>query len=151
MSISARSHVLVLGALAAVLLGAGCGAGSTTTSQPAPTVAAPTTNVQTSPPTTSIPSTNGSSSAVLPVNFVVNGDGSLSPQQVAGPANTTIQLTVTSHASHPVTVAFAFTSLTVPPGQHATTRVPGLKAGRYTIAVDGAERGVLVAGAQPGP
>jgi hypothetical protein len=85
------------------------------------------------------------------VNLVIDADGLVSPPIVAGPANTTIELTVASHAPHPVTVAVASHSLTVPPGQHVTTRLPGLKAGRYPITVNGTPRAMLVAGAAPGP
>jgi hypothetical protein len=148
-----RASAVVLGAAIAVLPLAGCGAGSTrstsaTPSAPATTATAPP---QTTPPAASIPSTNGASSAILPVRLVVDADDLVSPPIVGGPANTTIELTVASHASHPVTVAVASHSITVPPGGHAKARLPGLKRGHYSISVNGTPRAALVAGAQPGP
>ena len=88
---------------------------------------------------------------MLPANFVLEADGSLSPPLVAGPAGTTILLTLISHAAHPVRVAVASHRLTVPPGGRASARLSGLKTGRYSITVDGRLRAALVVGAQPGP
>jgi hypothetical protein len=143
---------VVLGAFGLVLLAAGCGSGkSTTTSRSPKPVITQTSAPPASATTTSIPSSNGAPSAVLPAQFTVNADGSLSPRLVAGPLDTTILLTVASRASHPVTLSVAARSLTVSPGGHASARLQGLKAGRYTIQVDGTPRAALVVGAQPGP
>jgi hypothetical protein len=130
----------------------GCNSGKTTATAQASTAtrgAPPTTS--TAATTTSIPSSNGAATAVLPARFTLNADGSLSPPLVAGPGGTAILLSVTSHASHPVTLSVASRSLTVSPGAHASTRLQGLKAGRYAIRVDGKQRAALVVGAQPGP
>jgi hypothetical protein len=153
MSISGRTVAVVLGPVAVVLLAAGCGAASKTTTT-APTAhgqtvtIAPTSATHT---TGSIASSNGASTAVLPASFVVNADDSLSPPLISGPVDTTIQLIVISRASHPLTVTVASHSLSVQPGGHASTRIQGLKAGRYPIAVNGRGRAALVVGAQPGP
>ena len=40
---------------------------------------------------------------------------------------------------------------TVPAGGHASLRLSGMKAGRYSIYVEGRIRGALVVGAAPGP
>lgn len=158
---SIRAVVLV--AVATLLPLAGCGAasksGSTPPTAPAPTAASAT---QTAPPQTPgtasstatakpIPSSNGSASAILPASFVIAANGAVSPPLVAGPVDTTIELIVSSRASHPVTVTVASHSLSVPPNGHATTRLAGLKAGRYAITANGARRAVLVIGTQPGP
>jgi hypothetical protein len=60
-------------------------------------------------------------------------------------------LAVISHASRPLLVAVSTHSLTVPPHGSASVRLAGLRAGRYTIEVDGRARAALVVGAQPGP
>jgi len=153
---SRRTVAVLLGGLVAVLPLAGCAAGTksaTRSSTPTVPSATATTPAQTSTPgaTTSIPASNGSATAVLPASFVVNADDSRSPPLVAAPVQTTIQLTITSHASDPVRVSVAAKSVSVQPGAHATARLPGLKAGRYTVSVDGMKRGALVVGAQPGP
>jgi hypothetical protein len=147
-----RAIALFLGVATAVLPLSGCGSGNTTSAAQTSTAtpgAPPTTS--TTATTTSIPSSNGATTAVLPAQFTLNPDGSLSPPLVAGPVDTTIALTVTSHASHPVTLSVASRALTVSPGGHASTRLQGVKAGRYTIQVDGTPRAALVVGAQPGP
>jgi len=147
-----RTPAVVLGAAIAVLPLAGCGAGSKRSTSATPSAPATTTApTQTTTRAASIPSTNGSSSAILPVNLVIDADDLVSPPIVAGPANTTIALTVASQASHTVIAAVASHSLTVPPGKQVTTRLPGLKAGRYPITVNGTPRAMLVAGAKAGP
>lgn len=108
----------------------------------------PTSPAQT---TTSIPSSNGAATAILPARFVASPDGSLTPPLIGGPAATTIVLAVISHASRPLLVAVSTHSLTVPPHGSASVRLAGLRAGRYTIEVDGRARAALVVGAQPGP
>jgi hypothetical protein len=42
-------------------------------------------------------------------------------------------------------------ALHVPAGGRAAVLVPGLRAGRYPIYVDGVARGALIAGGEPGP
>ncbi|HEX7622468.1 MAG TPA: hypothetical protein VF400_02775 [Anaeromyxobacteraceae bacterium] len=41
--------------------------------------------------------------------------------------------------------------LTVPAGGRASVLIPGLRAGHYVIDVDGAGRGALDVGGEPGP
>jgi hypothetical protein len=151
---SLRAIALFLGVAAAVLPLSGCGSGKTTaTAQTSTTTlgAPATTSTTATTTTTSISSSNGAATAVLPAQFTLNADGSLRPPLVAGPVDTTIALTVASHASHPVTLSVASRALTVSPGGHASARLQGLKAGRYKIQVDGTPRAALVVGAQPGP
>jgi hypothetical protein len=113
----------------------------------------PTTTQATSPSATSgtIPSNNGAATAFLPADFFVAPDGSLSPRTIAAPAATTILLTVTSHATHPLTVAVAGHSLTVPANGHSSTKVAGLRPAHYPVSVDGARRAAIIVGASPGP
>jgi hypothetical protein len=65
---------------------------------------------------------------------------------------TTIMLTIDSKASHPLRV-FLSTGrfITVPAGGHASLRLAGLRAGRYSLYVEGRRRGALIVGAAPGP
>lgn len=150
-----RLGALFLGAPAVVLLAAACGAGSTSTSTAPTSATAGSGGVpQSAPapsPTTSISPANGSSTAVLPASFVLSANGGLSPPSVAAPVDTTIHLTVTSHAAQPVTLAVAGDSLTVPARAVAGIQIHGLRKGSYTITVDGAKRGALIVGARPGP
>ena len=143
---------VVLGGAVVALSAAGCGSGSKSSAARTSTPATVTTTPpQTTTATGTIPPTNGASTAILPASFVLNADGSLTPPQVAAPAATTILLTVTSRAPHPVTVTLASHPLAVPPGRRASLRIAGLRNGRYAIAVDGRARATLVVGAQPGP
>lgn len=150
---------LLLGALALVLLLAGCGAGSkpsagasaassTSSGAAGGAAGARTTNSGT---TGSIPASNGAATAILPAQLVVNTDGSVTPATVGGPAGTAVLLTVISHANRQVEVETVARSLKVTPGGHASVRLAGLKAGRYPVTVDGRARAALVIGAQPGP
>ena len=150
---------LLPGAVALVLLAAGCGAGSkragassTTSTGSTSTSATPTGASTTGTATTSsIPASNGASTAILPAQLVVNADGSVTPPTIGGPAGTAVLLTVASHTNHQVEVEAGSKSLTVAPGGHASVRLAGLKAGRYPITVDGRARAALVIGGQPGP
>ena len=149
---SRRAIAVVLGALALVLLAAGCGAGSKRASTTAGSAATPKTpTVRTAPPATSIPSSNGSATAVLPATFIVNADGSVTPPTIGAPDSTTVLLTVISHAAAPLQVTVASTSMTVPARGRSAARVPGMKAGRYAVKIDGRRRATLVVGVKPGP
>ena len=166
---SRRTAALVLGALASVLPLTGCGSTSTSssgssatgtaarTSATTPSVAAPSTRTtpRVAPSTRTTPRvapSNGAATAVLPAAFTANSDGSLTPSTVAAPVSTTVLLTITSKASHPLRIFLsAGRFLTVPAGGRGSLRLPGLKAGRYSIYVEGRIRGALVVGAAPGP
>jgi hypothetical protein len=167
MSRSARAATVAPAAV--VLALAGCGSSSTTspsaspttgsaTTGPATTTGNPATSETVTSPTTgtqattgTIPSNNGAATAFIPADFFAAADGSLSPKTVAAPAAVTILLTVTSHASHPLTVAIAGHTLTVPAHGHTAVKLAGLKPARYPVTVDGATRATITVGAQPGP
>jgi hypothetical protein len=153
-----------LATLAAVLALAGCGGSSTsvttpgsattsptTTSNPATSETATSTTTTTQATTGTIPSNNGAATAFLPAYFFAAPDGSLSPRTIGAPAATTILLTVTSRATHPLTVAVAGHSLSVPTHGHLRVRLAGLKPAHYQVTVDGTPRATIVVGAQPGP
>src|SRR5438067_571579 len=121
-----RRTLLILGTLGSFLLLNACKSGESATAQrstaspsaPAHTQSAPARSTGT---TSSIPSSNGAGSAVLPAAFTANADGSLSPSTVAAPVGTTILLTITSKASHPLRVFFSTGRfLSVPAGGHGS-------------------------------
>jgi hypothetical protein len=154
-----RRTAVFLGVLASVLPLAGCGSSSSSSSSgssasgtgprpaPAHTTAGPSTGT-----TPRVSPSNGTATAVLPATFTANPDGSLSPSTVAAPVSTTVLLTITSKASHPLRIFFSTGRfLVVPAGGHASLRLPGLKAGRYSIYVEGRRRAALIVGAAPGP
>ncbi|HEY1591491.1 MAG TPA: hypothetical protein VGF81_06840 [Solirubrobacteraceae bacterium] len=124
---------------------------ATTASNPATseTVTSPSTSTKAT--TGTIPSNNGAATAFLPAYFFAAPDGSLSPRTIAAPAATTILLTVTSRATHPLTIAVAGRSLSVPTHGRLSARLAGLKPARYPVTVDGTPRAAIVVGAQPGP
>ena len=135
----------------AVLLVSGCGSGKTTaTAQTSTATRGARATTSTTASTTSIPSSNGAATAILPAQFTLNADGSLSPPLVAGPVDTTIAdghlpRLASGHALGHLAVADGLA------GRARLTRLQALKAGRYTIQVDGTPRAALVVGAQPGP
>jgi hypothetical protein len=80
--------------------------------------------------------------------------GQLSPKLVTAPAFLAVQLTVSSgdgKAHQVVLDTPAPHTLSVPANGQASALVPGLKAGEYALKVDGATRGGLVIGGEPGP
>jgi hypothetical protein len=90
----------------------------------------------------------------LPATFEIGPGGSLSPASVSSPAFVAIQLTLVSadrRQHRAVLETTAAHSLSVPPGGRASLLIAGLKAGRYVIQVDGAARGALLIGGEPGP
>jgi hypothetical protein len=89
----------------------------------------------------------------VPATFTIRG-GALSPQTVSSPAFLAIELSLASgdDAQHHVVVRTpASRSLTVPARGRAAILIGGLRAGRYPIYVDGAARGALIVGGDPGP
>jgi hypothetical protein len=80
--------------------------------------------------------------------------GVFQPPQIAVPAHLAIQFTVVSkdgHAHHVVLKTSPAHALSVPANGRASVRIPGPKAGRYVVELDGTARALLVTGAQPGP
>ena len=80
--------------------------------------------------------------------------GRLVPSSVSAPAFLAVQLTVASGdgKQHRVLLKTPTPhSLTVPAHGRASLIVPGLRAGQYQIEVDGAPRGILLIGGEPGP
>jgi hypothetical protein len=107
--------------------------------------ATPTPQVVTEPP---------SSRVLLPATFTVRQGGALIPPTVSAPASVTVVLTVVSgdgRAHRAVLETPTPHTLTVPASGRASVSVPGLRAGRYRVEIDGVVRGALVMGVKPGP
>ena len=96
----------------------------------------------------------GSADARVPATFTIPRSGSVSPPTVSAPAFLAISLTVVSGDGkhHQVRVlTLAPHVLNVPAGGRASTLIGGLKAGDYTVQIDGKPRAKLVIGGEPGP
>ena len=103
---------------------------------------------------TSTPPAGGADNARVPATFAIAGGGTLSPTTVSAPAFVAILVTIASrdgHEHHVLIRTPAPRPLTVPAGGRAVVFVSGQKAGRYVIDVDGAPRGALMIGGEPGP
>jgi hypothetical protein len=90
----------------------------------------------------------------VPATFTIASGGGLSPSTVSAPAFLAVRLTVVSHdgQSHRVLVRTPTPhQLMVPAHGHASVLIPGLRAGRYPLEIDGAARGALSIGGEPGP
>jgi hypothetical protein len=89
----------------------------------------------------------------VPAAFQLRG-GKLQPNRVSVPAFLAAEVTVASRDARPhavqVKVGKGY-SLQVPPHGAASTRVPGQKAGRFAVLVDGRAAAFLVWGGEPGP
>jgi hypothetical protein len=96
----------------------------------------------------------GSIHVRVPATFVLRSGGRLDPPQISVPALLAVQLTVDSRdgRSHHVVLRTPTPNLlSVPANGHASILIPGLKAGRYRLVIDGAVAGLLITGAEPGP
>jgi len=87
----------------------------------------------------------------IPVRFEVLAGGKLSPPQISIPAKLPIQVTVVSKDGRGHHVVVLTTSLQVPASGQVSRLLPGPRAGRYPVKVDGATAGLLVTGVNPGP
>jgi hypothetical protein len=84
----------------------------------------------------------------------VGEGGQLTPPTVSIPAFIAVAVSVRSTASgaHVIHVRTPRpVTITVPGHGSASVMIPGLRAGTYPITVDGARRGTLSIGGEPGP
>ncbi len=126
---------------------------SATTATSAPTTTSKTQTATTSS-TTNTTRRQSSADVRLPVTFVIRPGGKLVPPQIGVPGGLPVQLTVRSAdgaAHHVVLQSPSPTTLSVPAGGRASTRITGLNKGQYKITVDGKAAGELVIGVSPGP
>ena len=90
----------------------------------------------------------------MPATFVVRAGGRLSPGSVSAPAFLALQLTVVSADGRPHRALLRTPtphSLTVPAHGRASVLIPGQRAGRYVLDIDGHPRGLVMIGGEPGP
>jgi hypothetical protein len=90
----------------------------------------------------------------VPATFKVLAGGRLRPPLVAAPAFLAVQVTVVSSdgKGHKALLMTPTPhSLSVPANGRASVLVPGLRAGEYRLEIDGATRGGLIIGGEPGP
>ncbi len=159
------------------LLLAGCGGSkhsapasttATTSSTSTSTTAASSTSAQQTPASSqsspaqatstaassSSRSPGGSTNVRVPATFVIRTGGRLVPASVSAPAFLAVQLSVVAVDGRPHRVVLKTPVphvLNVPVRGRAAVLVPGLRAGQYEIDVDGAARGMLLIGGEPGP
>jgi hypothetical protein len=130
----------------------GTGPSPTATAAPAPS---PTTTAAPAPqPSGGAAPAPPQAHAEIPALFTVAAGGALVPSSIGVPTAVPVDLTVVSRDGRAHTVVLrspAPHTLKVPAGGRASVLVTGLRAGRYTVELDGSSRGVLVIGAQPGP
>jgi hypothetical protein len=90
----------------------------------------------------------------VPATFTIRAGGALEPPSVSVPAMFAVSLTAISGDGHAHIVLVRTPrgySLRVPAHGRASVLIPGLHVGQYVIDVDGAPRGALSIGGQPGP
>ena len=116
------------------------------------------TGTVTIPPATGSSTTaagsGGAANARVPATFTLASGGALTPPQISAPAFLAVQVSIVSAdgRAHQVVVRTpAAYSLAVPPHGHASVLIPGQRAGRYQVQVDGSPRAVLLIGGEPGP
>jgi len=165
-------RALFLGVLIAALPLTGCGGSSkrsagATTGAAASTATAPPTSARTAPGTSTTPPTGTAppqststappppqAHAEVPALFSVTSGESVTPPTISVPVAIPVQLTVVSRDGRAHTAVLRSPiphTLAVPAGGRASTLVSGLRAGRYALQIDGADRAALVVGVQPGP
>jgi hypothetical protein len=96
----------------------------------------------------------GSTNARVPATFIVNASGRLVPPVISAPAFLAVQASFISHDGTALTVLIKAPkprTLKVPAGGKASVLIPGLRAGRYPILLDGKRAGALSIGGEPGP
>lgn len=118
------------------------------------TASSTSTRTSSSPRTSRTSPTPDATHARLPATFTILGGGRLAPASILAPASLTIELTVISADGHAHGVLVRRPRpypFEVPAKSRTSVLISGLRAGRYAIDVDGAERGALIVGGQPGP
>jgi hypothetical protein len=96
----------------------------------------------------------GSANARIPATFTIHAGETVTPSTVSAPAQFAVQLTLISadgRVHHAVLRTVIPYPVTVPANGRAVVLVPGQRAGRYALDVDGGPRAFLVIGPQPGP
>jgi hypothetical protein len=121
---------------------------TTTTTTTAPITPAQPSTTSTTKTAASTPT--GSINVRVPARFTIAADGSVTPPTITVPAHLPVELIVVSNGQ-PHRISLRTTTLTVKPHAQAEALIDGLKAGSYPLKVDGAPKGVLTIGGEPGP
>jgi hypothetical protein len=146
---------LVLGVSAGLLSLSGCGKNAPT--RASTTAASHGAGAKSTPASTPPGSatTSGADHVVLPATFTAEPGGKLSPATVSGPGSIPVLLTVVSGdgRAHQVIVRVPPRprTLHVPAAGRASLRLENLPVGSFAIVLDGAVRGRLITGVNPGP
>jgi hypothetical protein len=122
----------------------------------APATAPPATT--TTPPTETQPSGDagggGEQQVRVPASFVVTHSDRLTPPTITVPPFLAVEISIRSDDGRPHTLVLQTPTphtLQVAAGRRAAVRIPGLRAGRYAVTLDGRRAGALVAGGEVGP
>ncbi len=166
------SRCLALGLVAVGLALGGCGDdgdGVTDTNPtavapeattPPPDATQPGTTAVTTPPAETQPSGGAGGaqadeeSVRVPASFVVTAGCTLDPPEITVPPFIAVEVSVRADdgRAHRVELRTpAPQTLDVAAGGRAAIRIPGLRAGRYAVVLDGSEAGAIVAGGEVGP
>jgi len=168
--VSTARRAITAVTLCAALGAGGCGGGgggksaagtasTTTATTPTPTTTAPAPTATTPRPSAVPPATtprggpNASEPIRIPATFTLRA-GRLTPGTITVPPFLAIAISVRNADSRPHTIvvrAARAYRLLATPGRRAARTLPGQRAGSYPVLVDGARRGTLVAGGEPGP
>lgn len=170
------SRCLALGLVVAGLAAGGCGSDDDRPAETTPTARAPEapspppdatqpgTTAVTPPPAETEPGggTGGATppdasdeqAVRVPASFVVTADGRLDPPEITVPLFLAVELSVRADDGRARRVELRTPrpqTLDVPAGERAAVRIPGLRAGRYELLLDGRAAGAIVVGGEVGP
>jgi hypothetical protein len=155
----ALPHCLALtlsAALAVVASGCGgSGSGSTAVSTATATVTTPTASVPRGepPPPPDAAQTGDAQQVRVPATYTVVG-GRLQPATITVPPFLAVEISLTAADGHPHRLLVRTPTwhvLAVAAGGHEAVRIPGLRAGRYAVELDGKPAGALLVGGDAGP
>ena len=96
----------------------------------------------------------GSQQVRVPASFTVTAGGRLSPPTITVPPFLAVEISVRADDGKPHRIVLQTMprhALQVAAGTRAAVRIPGLRAGRYPVTLDGRRAGALVAGGEVGP
>jgi len=90
----------------------------------------------------------------VPATFTVTAGGGLRPRTITVPPFLAVELSLAAQDGRPHRLMVQTTpphALHVRAGARTSTRIHGLRAGRYAVRLDGRRAGTLIAGGEVGP